>query len=135
MPTPSMTLSSTPAASTTEAPAAAQSTGIPTSGYEPKDIAYMKALRSRGWAPAISDADLDGAVTDAQGTCDELKSSESKSQKQLSVQGNAMLTVSTYGVDQATANKIMIFSAQTYCPEFEASVTSYLDPAIFKPTS
>ncbi len=105
------------------------------SSGDPRDAVYEKALRDRGWAPALSDADLVGAVTDAQSVCDEMGLSESDAAKQLSVQGNAMLTVSTYGVDQSTANKIMIFSAHTYCPEYESTVAGYLDPTVFRPTS
>lgn len=123
-------------ATTSPGPASSIESSAPeSSGEDSRDAAYEKALRNRGWAPAISDADLVGTVTDAQSVCDEMQGSETEAQKQLGVQGNAMLTVSTYGVDQATANKIMIFSAHTYCPEYESTVAGYLGPTVFRPTS
>ena len=124
-----------PATTSSERASSIESSAPNSSGEDPRDAAYEKALRDRGWAPAISDADLVGTVTDAQSVCDEMQGSETDAQKQLGIQGNAMLTVSTYGVDQSTANKIMIFSAHTYCPEYESTVAGYLDPTVFRPTS
>lgn len=123
-------------ATTSSEPASSIESSSPDySSDDPRDAAYEKALRDRGWAPALSDSDLVGTVTDAQSVCTEMGLSESDAAKQLSIQGNAMLTVSTYGVDQSTANKIMIFSAHTYCPEYESTIAGYLDPTVFRPTS
>lgn len=96
------------------------------SSDDPRDAIFTKTLRDKGWAPAIADADLIGTVTDAQSVCTEMGLDETDADKKLGIQGNAMLTVSTYGVDQAIANKVIIFSAHTYCPEYEALVASYL---------
>lgn len=64
-----------------------------------------------------------------------MKSAQTAEDDKRYIQGNAMGMPSTYGVDQATAEKIMIFSAHTYCPEYESTVAGYLDPTVFPPTS
>lgn len=82
-----------------------------------KDAAFAKAVRTEGWAPNIPLIEDGGIATDAQGFCDDMAS---QPDDPGTVRNNLETTVKgsmeSYGITEAPARALLIFSAQTYCP-------------------